>query len=258
MVEGTLPLSKETATGATVFIQGVGLAPVSVPLHTVYLCCGLVTGLVVVGARPSLPVQGLLGNDLASSRVIPDLSVTNEPELTEDVDKLKSIIYGFFPACTVTRVVIRQTASQSSGDIQSDNGGPIHQAAGAVVLRNAGDGEDIVSVEATECSREQLIQAQEDGVELCLLMNDAVGEEEVHKYAYCFFWQFRIPFELVFGRTVRRCQSFVSIVPVVQQTIRRIIGKPTTLVGTRIQNYSDVMNNPRCGLYVPFAWLLDK
>ena len=56
IVEGTLPLSSETATGATMFIQGVGLAPVSVPLHTVYLCCGLVTGPVVVGARPSLPV----------------------------------------------------------------------------------------------------------------------------------------------------------------------------------------------------------
>ena len=86
-MEGTLPLSKETATGATMFIQGVGLAPVSVPLHTVFLCCDLVTGPVVVGTRPSLPVQGislLLGNDLAGSRVTSDLSVTSDPELTTD------------------------------------------------------------------------------------------------------------------------------------------------------------------------------
>ena len=59
IVEGALPLSRETATDATMFIQGVGLAPVSVPLHTVYLRCGLVTGPVLVGARPSLPVQGI-------------------------------------------------------------------------------------------------------------------------------------------------------------------------------------------------------
>ena len=73
IVEGTLPLSKESATETTMFIQGVGLTPVSVPLHTVFLRCGLVTR-PVVGARPTLPVQGislLLGNNLAGSRVIP-------------------------------------------------------------------------------------------------------------------------------------------------------------------------------------------
>ena len=40
----------------------------SVPLHGVYLKCDLVTGPVIVGIRPSLPVQGvslILGNDLA-------------------------------------------------------------------------------------------------------------------------------------------------------------------------------------------------
>ena len=79
------------------FIQGIGLAPVSVPLYTVYLRCGLVTGPVVVGARPSFPVQGislLLGNDLAGSKVIPDLAVDNKPKLTKDVDKLDSLIPG--------------------------------------------------------------------------------------------------------------------------------------------------------------------
>jgi len=115
IVEGTLPLSEETATGATMSIQGVGCAPVSVPLHTVYLHCGLVTGPVVVGTRPSLPVQGislLLGSDLAGSRVTPDLSVISDPELTTDVDKSMSTIPGLFPACAVTRAAARQTALQ--------------------------------------------------------------------------------------------------------------------------------------------------
>ena len=99
IVEGTLPLSKEIATEATMFIQGMGLAPISVPLHTVFLHCGLVTGPVVVGTRPSFPVQGisiLLGNDLAGSRVTPDLSVTSNPELTTDVDKSIPTIPGLF------------------------------------------------------------------------------------------------------------------------------------------------------------------
>ena len=46
-----------------------------------------------------------------------------------------------------------------------------------------------MSVEATKCSREQLVQTQEDYEELHPLMNDAVGEDEVHKYAICFYRQ---------------------------------------------------------------------
>ena len=147
IVEGALPLSKETATGATMFIQGVGLAPVSVPLHTVYLRCGLVTGPVVVGARPSLPVQGislLLGNDLAGSNVIPGLAVDNNPELAEDVDELDSLIPGLFPACAVTRAAARRAAIQSSHTPQSEqsNGeSPSPQVADKTTSRDVRDRE---------------------------------------------------------------------------------------------------------------------
>jgi len=68
--------------------------------------------------------------------------------LTEEVDKLESIIPGLFPACAITRAAARRTASQSSDGIQSDDGGPIHQTAGAVIPKDAGDGEDTMSVEA--------------------------------------------------------------------------------------------------------------
>jgi len=54
---------------------------------------------------------------------------------------------------------------------------------------DTGDGEDIVGVEATKCSRDQLIQAQEDDVELRPLIDDVVSEEEVHKCATCFYRQ---------------------------------------------------------------------
>jgi len=45
---------------------------------------------------------------------------------------------------------------------------------------------DDVSGESTMGSREQLILAQEDDVELHPLINDVVGEEEGNKYANCF------------------------------------------------------------------------
>ena len=76
LVEGILPLSEETATGAQVLIQGVELGIVSVPLHSIHLKSDLVSGEVVVGLRPTLPIEGvslILGNDLAGEKVIPEL-----------------------------------------------------------------------------------------------------------------------------------------------------------------------------------------
>ena len=188
IVEGALPLSRETATGATMLIQGVGLAPVSVPLHTVYLRCGLVTGPVVVGARPSLPVQGislLLGNDLAGSKVIPGLAVDNNPKLTKDVDKLDSLIPGLFPACAVIRAATRRAASQSGHTMQSeqsDGSAPSPQVADETMLKDVHNKGTTCTtddhVNAVKSTREQLIQAQEQDAELRPLIDDVVSEEE--------------------------------------------------------------------------------
>ena len=68
LVEGILPLSGATATGTHVLIQWVELGIVSVPMHTIYLKSDLVTGAVVVGPRPTLPIEGVLENDLAGKR----------------------------------------------------------------------------------------------------------------------------------------------------------------------------------------------
>ena len=121
-MEGILPLSRESATGTTMFIQGIGLAPVSVPLHTVYLCGGLVTGPVVVGAKPIVFLSREFSFFwemiyIAGSKVISGLAVDNNPELTKDMDKLDS---GLFPACAVTRAAARQAALQSSRTMQSE------------------------------------------------------------------------------------------------------------------------------------------
>ena len=75
----TLPFSEKTSSGTSVLIQG---GFVNVPLHNIYLSSGLVTGLVAVGIRPSLPFKGvhlLLGNDLAGDKVVVNPLLTSTP-----------------------------------------------------------------------------------------------------------------------------------------------------------------------------------
>lgn len=58
-LEGVLPLSEKSYTGSDVLIQGVELGFVKVPLHEIGLRSDLVSGNVVVGVRPTLPVKGV-------------------------------------------------------------------------------------------------------------------------------------------------------------------------------------------------------
>ena len=67
-----LPLSEQTSVDATVLIQGVGMDVLRVPLHQIHLQSDLISDLVVVGVRPSLPVKGvslILGNVLVGGKV---------------------------------------------------------------------------------------------------------------------------------------------------------------------------------------------
>ena len=75
-----LPLSDQTSVDASVLIQGVGLEVIRVPLHQIHLQTELISGSVVVGVRPSLPVKGvtlILGNDLAGNKIQSNLQVVN-------------------------------------------------------------------------------------------------------------------------------------------------------------------------------------
>ncbi|VDI41137.1 Hypothetical predicted protein [Mytilus galloprovincialis] len=101
LLEGVLPLSEKTSVGASVLLQGVELGCIDVPLHRIYLKSDLITGPVIVGVRPNLPVEGvtlLLGNDLARNKVVAEPIVTSEPvvdvKLPEDDAEL-------YPACVV-------------------------------------------------------------------------------------------------------------------------------------------------------------
>ena len=117
LVDNVLPLSESTATG-TVQIQGIGLRVVEAPLHVVYLNSNLVNGAVTVGIRPTLPIGGIsliLGNDLAGSKVMPDLQIVDDPDPQLVVDKPDRV----FPACAVTRAAARRARVEHEQDDQT-------------------------------------------------------------------------------------------------------------------------------------------
>ena len=74
ILEGSLPFSEVSAVGENVLIQGIGIDIISVPLHRINLKTDLISGTVIVGVRPELPVKGvsvLLRNDLVGGKVLP-------------------------------------------------------------------------------------------------------------------------------------------------------------------------------------------
>ena len=104
LLEGSVPLSKQTSTGVDVHSRSHS----RVSLHKVKLKSDLVrtvNGTITVRIRPFLPVtrvQLILGNDLAGGKVSVDPRVTATPE-SHDV----SVDDDIYPACTVTRVMTK-------------------------------------------------------------------------------------------------------------------------------------------------------
>ncbi|VDI30227.1 low density lipoprotein receptor-related protein 5/6 [Mytilus galloprovincialis] len=112
LLEGVLPLSEKTSVGASVLLQGVELGCIDVPLHRIYLKSDLITGPVVVGVRPNLPVEGvtlLLGNDLARNKVVAEPIVTSEPVVDVKSPEDDAELY---PACVVTRAMARKQQNE--------------------------------------------------------------------------------------------------------------------------------------------------
>ena len=113
VVDSVLPFSGKSAIGSSVLIQGVEMGCLSVPLHSIHVTSPLVSGQVVVGIRPSLPVGGItfiLGNDLAGGRVPVNPQVTPVPLVGEEPDELSQKYPGVFPACAVTRAMAKRVS----------------------------------------------------------------------------------------------------------------------------------------------------
>ena len=77
-----------------------------VPLHEVNIKSSLINGNIVIGMRPTLPVEGIsliLGNDLAGEKVMVDPRVVEKPRDDEKTERLAEKFPGIFPASVVTR-----------------------------------------------------------------------------------------------------------------------------------------------------------
>ena len=97
--------------------QGVEYGFINVPLHNIYLSSALVTGLVAVGIRPSLPFKGvhlLLSNDLAGDKVVVEPLLTTPPCVDEPPDPIEQETPDLYPSCAVTRAMAKK-ANQNNG-----------------------------------------------------------------------------------------------------------------------------------------------
>ena len=106
MLDSVLPLTENSFTGANVLISGVEMGVLEVPLYEVNIKSSLINGNIVIGMRPSLPVEGIsliLGNDLAGERVMVDPRVVEKPRDNEKTERLAEKFPGIFPASVVTR-----------------------------------------------------------------------------------------------------------------------------------------------------------
>ena len=111
-----LPFSEKTS-GTSVLIQGVECGTVNVPLHHVNLSSDLVTGLVVIGIKPSLPFKGvhlLLGNDLAGDKIVVNPLVTDTPNIGQTDDPIEQEIPDLYPSCAVTRAMAKKAILKNS------------------------------------------------------------------------------------------------------------------------------------------------
>ena len=204
----TLPFSEKTSSGTSVLIQGVECGFVNVPLHNIYLSSDLVTGLVAVGIRPSLPFKGvhlLLGNDLAGDKVVVNPLLTTIPCLDQPPDSIEQEIPDLYPSCAVTRAMAKK-AKQNDGEIdltdtflgqsftdeiinslspslsgkQTDLSDKSESSHYSSVLNDQGQGHDLVS-------RSQLCKEQHNDPEILPLLERALDEKEIDQVLVCFY-----------------------------------------------------------------------
>ena len=114
IVDSVLPFGGQSSTGTSVVLQGMEGGYMEVPLHTVDLQSGLVSGRVNLGIRKSLPMEGvslILGNDLAGAKVT--VPVVSAAPLANEQVETAELVQEFpevFPACVVTRSMAKKSS----------------------------------------------------------------------------------------------------------------------------------------------------
>ena len=195
----TLPFSEKTSSGTSILIHGVECGFVNVSLHNIYLSSDLVTGLVAVGIRPSLPFKGvhlLLDNDLAGDKIVVDPLLTSTPCVDPDLN----------PSCAVTGAMakkaklnhgmqdidltdtligqsfndeISNSISHSQSDIQTDFDTSRSNTDLSPSILN-GQGHD-------QLSRLQLCKEQHNDPEISPLFERALDENEISQVPVCYY-----------------------------------------------------------------------
>ena len=171
-----------------------------------YLSSDLVTGLVAVGIRPSLPFKGvhlLLGK--AGDKVVVNSLLTNIPCIDQPPDPIEQEIPDLYPSCAVTRAVAKK-ANQYDEDIdltdtclgqsfkheitnslsfslsgkQTDLSDKSESSHYSSILNDQGQGHDLVS-------RSQLCKEQHNDPEILPLFERAFDEKETDQVPVCFY-----------------------------------------------------------------------
>ena len=191
MLQNVLPLSNKTLMDANVLIQGVELNTITIPLHKVCTHSDLITGPVVVGIRPTLPLKGVsfvLGNDLAGGKVKPDPWVVEHPDqfLKTKIDDSVML-----PACVVTRAATRKVKYKEMADCEDSNASsssnqPDHHIKCCDSVLTSEPDKSSVSDDLS-FSRKQVIRDQELDFEIRCLAEGVVSEEEGAINPKCYY-----------------------------------------------------------------------
>ena len=202
LLEGILPLSSDSFTGRKVLLRGVEMGETSVPLHTIQLETELISGTVVVGVQPALPIDGialLIGNDLAGGKVILNSikkdsvlsslgsAKVQDPNSSSDIGVGK--INTAHPTCAVTRGMKqrKQQKKAESREAQAEQNSSLRESdIGTTQFANLLHG-TTSETNINMSSRHQLIQEQKDDVNIARLREQAVTEPEAEKLAVCYY-----------------------------------------------------------------------
>ena len=203
----TLPFSEKTSSGTSVLIQGVECGFINVLLHNIYLSSDLVTGLVAVGIRPSLPFKGihlLLGNDLAGDKVVVDPLLTSTPCVDQPPDPIEQEIPDLYPSCAVTRAMAKKAnqnygmqdiniadtlIGQSFNDEISNSFSPTQSDIQTDFDTSRSNLDLSPSISNDQLSRSQLCKEQHSDPEISPLFYRALDENEMSQVPVCYYVQ---------------------------------------------------------------------
>ena len=200
ILANTLPFSEKTFSGTSVLIQGVECGFINVPLHNIFLSSDLVTGLVAVGIRPSLPFKGvhlLLGNDLAGDKVVVDPLCVDQPP-----DPIEQEIPDLYPSCAVTRAMAKKAnqnygmqdinladtlIGQSFNDEISNSLFPSQSDIQTDFDASRSNLDLSPSIPNNQLSRSQLCKEQHSDPEISPLFDRALDEIEMSQVPVCYY-----------------------------------------------------------------------